>query len=500
VRGENSLKKRKVVRFEWVKMKLRNNTPFTQWVSKRTTRKTFMIATSTSTAKPRISGIEVTSDLLADRGGLALLMKYIDHTSILPALAQPFDSYRQNQKGCSVETVFRQVLAFLCDGTSRHLTRFDEFKRDQGYQALLGLPSSEMVSSHQVKRLFAKFPRSVWSPMRHLLRRMFATRLRQAKPQVVELFLDTMVLANDDAETREGCQPNYKKVKGFQPLQLIWDGMIVDAQFRGGSKNGNHGKTAFTMIDKAVKVIRQTLGYQVAVMVRMDGGFFDGDLFSRLDATNIGFICSGRLSPEIKAVAAQQATWETLEDWRFFEFATRCHAWDRFYRAIFLRRHFEEDQQLLEFARPDTVFLTNMGSCPHLFRNIGQETRAQLCRVENLIAGHHAKGADELTHRRLKDFGFEQLPFKNFEANMGFYYLMVIAYNLMEWYKRDILVPRGLAGKGSYAGTIRRTVIDFAAKIVASGRRLVMKVMRATMDRLELATLWDHCKKAPLLI
>jgi hypothetical protein len=56
-------------------MELQKTTPFTQWVSKRTTRNPFMIATSKSAAKPRISGIEVTSDLLADRGGLALLMK-----------------------------------------------------------------------------------------------------------------------------------------------------------------------------------------------------------------------------------------------------------------------------------------------------------------------------------------------------------------------------------------------------------------------------------------
>jgi hypothetical protein len=77
--------------------------------------------------------------------------------------------------------------------------------------------------------------------------------------------------------------------------------MIVDAQFRGGSKNGNHGKAALTMIVKAVKGIRQTLGCQVAVVVRMDGGFF-----SQLDVTKIGSTCSGRLSPEIKAVAAQQ--------------------------------------------------------------------------------------------------------------------------------------------------------------------------------------------------
>jgi hypothetical protein len=32
-----------------------------------------------------------------------------------------------------------------------------------------------------------------------------------------------MVLDNDEALRREGCDPTYKKVKGFQPLHLIWE-------------------------------------------------------------------------------------------------------------------------------------------------------------------------------------------------------------------------------------------------------------------------------------
>jgi len=40
----------------------------------------------------------------------------------------------------------------LYDGTSRHLTYFDQLKEDSGYAAAIENTGEEMVSSHQVKR------------------------------------------------------------------------------------------------------------------------------------------------------------------------------------------------------------------------------------------------------------------------------------------------------------------------------------------------------------
>jgi len=48
------------------------------------------------------------------------------------------------------------------------------------------------------------------------------------RPPVINLTLDTMVMDNDEAQKRHGVQPTYKKVKGFQPLQMIWKNKIVE--------------------------------------------------------------------------------------------------------------------------------------------------------------------------------------------------------------------------------------------------------------------------------
>lgn len=463
-----------------------------------------MINVRPRTSNPRISGIEITSDLLADRGGMLPLLRYVDGTGIVEALASPLARYRRSGKGIAVPCLLRQILAFLMDGTSRRIKRFDELKQDLGYSALLELEANDMASSDQVERFLGKIPPSNWSVHRAILRKMFATRLKAERPTTVELFLDTMVLDNNDAHSRQGCEPTYKKVKGFQPLQLIWNGLVVDAQFRGGKKNGNHASTALTMIKKARKIIRQTLGYEVAILVRMDGGFFDGSLFQALDHLNIGFVASGRKTPAIKAFVAQQEAWQVFrksgQEWSYLDFGSRCGSWKKFFRTLYLKPRYEGEQAYLEFARPESVILTNLAPHRRIMEKLDATVRERLFDARFLIAEHHAKGADELTHRAIKDFGFEQMPFRKFGANMAFYYLMIIAHNLMEWYKRDVLVPLNLVGKRSYATTIRRMVLDYAAKIVKTGRRLVMKVTPSTMNRLQLDRLWKMCQSPPGLV
>jgi hypothetical protein len=126
------------------------------------------IQTSSVFAKSSIDAIEVTTDCLADRGGLPLIMRYLACSGLIARLAGVFKRFRFNQKGISVENILYQMIAFLLDGTSRHLTRFDELKRDPGYAATLETSPEQMASSHVIKRFFNKTFSFLDSPFRAL--------------------------------------------------------------------------------------------------------------------------------------------------------------------------------------------------------------------------------------------------------------------------------------------------------------------------------------------
>jgi len=88
------------------------------------------------------------------------------------------------------------------------------------------------------------------------------------------LGLDTMVLDNDEAVKRHGVKPTYKKVKGFQPLQMRWGRFIIDAIFRSGDKHSNHSNDVEKMIQRMVEFIRKHYHEDVPIVIRMDSGFF----------------------------------------------------------------------------------------------------------------------------------------------------------------------------------------------------------------------------------
>ena len=184
----------------------------------------------------RINEVDVTDDIITGRGGLALFVRYLININLLPLLNESFGKLRKSTKGLSVTKLFLQLFCFLFDGTSRHLSHFDLLADDKGYAAIIETDVKEMASSHTIKRFFALFAWCHSGLFRKILNQLFVWRLKLSLPRLVQLAIDTMVMDNDEAQKRHGVEPTYKMKKGFQPLHMIWNRMIVDAVF-GAEKN-----------------------------------------------------------------------------------------------------------------------------------------------------------------------------------------------------------------------------------------------------------------------
>jgi hypothetical protein len=448
-----------------------------------------------------ISAIEMTSDRLTGRAGLALFVAYLHQIRIFPLIDRFFGSIRKSSKGVEVFELFKQVLCFMADGTSGHLTYFDQLSKDAGYAGSIETDMGKMASSHRIKRFFKAFAWTRIFLFRRLLQALFIWRLKIKQPKLVELGIDTMVLDNDDAKCRHGVKPTYKKKKGFQPLQMNWGRLIVDAVFRGGDKHSNHGDTVQQMIRHMVARIRKQYRQDVPIIIRMDSGFFDQKIFMLCEKLRVGYVCGGKLYKDIKALAgtSDDGIWTRYcsgkkDCWEYIEFGSRRGNWNRFRRAIYCRLINDGKQLYLPGCRPDTVIITNIGQ--------GQPIDAMLKRVgaddyleaAGIVACYHERGSDELANRALKDFGHEQLPFKRFNPNAAWYYSMLLGHFLMESFKEDVGAP--VIPIGAYANTVRRRVIDMAGKIVSHSERIVLKVSVACFERLHMAELFERCNYA----
>jgi hypothetical protein len=452
-----------------------------------------------------LTRVEITEDTLTGRGGLALFSRYIRHVGIFERLEEFFGALRRSGKGLPIAALFHQVFCFLVDGTSRHLVYFDELKADEGYARGIETVPEQMASSHAVKRFFQAFGWGrIWM-FRRLLRWLFLWRLKQEEPEVVVLGLDTMVMDNDEAEVREGSQPTYKKVKGFQPLQLTWGAFVIDALFRGGKKSGNAGDTAGKIVKDAVSFLRRNYREDIAIIVRLDAGFFDQKLFRLFEELGIGYICSGKLQDDVTDLArgVDRSLWSSYDNghqlWEYFEFGDRRTTWPmtEWRRAFYTRPAYEDEQRLLEFARPDNVIYTNLGQGGPIDALLQAVGRADVMAPETIIELHHGRGRDELVHRALKDFRAEQLPFKRFLANAAFYYTVLVAFFLFESFKRD--VASQVVPITAQATRVRRQLLDFAAKIVRTSGQAILKVTAAVWEHLRLPELWERAANPPPL-
>ncbi len=229
-----------------------------------------------------IDKIGITSDTLSSRGGLSFFVRYLRNICLGPHIVRLFGGMRKNRKGQPVTEIFKQLFCNFVDGTSRHLVHFDLLKEDAGYAGTIESSQDKLLSSHAVKRFFQEFSwYRIWL-FRGLLQELFIWRLNLTKPEVVKLGIDTMVMDNDEAKKRHGVQPTYKKVKGFQPLQMTWGRFIIDAVFRGGKKHSNYGDTVVKMVRHIVKKIRKKYREDVPIIIKLDSGFFDQKLLARL--------------------------------------------------------------------------------------------------------------------------------------------------------------------------------------------------------------------------
>jgi hypothetical protein len=259
------------------------------------------------------------------------------------------------------------------------------------------------------------------------------------------------------------------------------------------------------MVTDLVQLIRKEYRPDVLIVLRMDSGFLDEENLAAFDRLNIGFICAGKIYEHVKEYVQGQPdqSWGVYDnghqEWAYTEFGYRYDSWKKYYRAIYMRPVYEEEQRLLDFARPEGILLTNLGVNAEVLGGCSHQMRRETLRVDSIIHSNHQRGADELPHRGLKDFGFEELPFKRFTPNTAFFYCMLISFFLFETFKEDVLAE--VIPVTSYATTVRRKALDFAAKVINTGGEIILKVTRAVMESLRFAKLWEKCQSAiPILI
>ena len=452
--------------------------------------------------KTKITKISITDEKISSRGGLSLILKYIENINLYKLIGSVLIAkIIFSGKGLGLQQFLKQIFAHFIDGTDMSISSFDKKRTDIGYASVLENTINDMASSHQVKRMFRKFiiiPNSIYNKILH---KLFIWRLKIESPKIIILGVDTMVLDNDQSKKKEGCEVTYKRKKGFQPFHISWGPFLIDVLFRNGKAHSNHGTDYTDRVKAITELIRKEYSLDVPIIVCSDSGFSDQKAFDYFDNINIHFITTSRIYDETREFAEMmpEAQYSDLKKnkiiWKYFDFGSKRKNWNKFRRSIFTSLSCDETGQYiinLEDNKTDNLIYTNIGTNPtadEKLRNAGGERYFE---AGEIISLSHQRGADELIHRSIKELATkEQLPFKRMGMNRAYYFLMVITHFIFETYKRD--VTNDVISIKSYPNTFRRKIIDFATKITSSAGYIILNVPRAIYEEFKIDKLWEKC-------
>jgi hypothetical protein len=453
----------------------------------------------------KITKIGVTNEKISARGGLSLILRYIENIGLYGVISNIVLSLLvRNNKGLQLPEFLKQMFAFCIDGTHTAISHFDQMKTDQGYAAILETNTEELASSHQVKRFFIKMIVLKNHIFNKILHELFVWRLNIECPKIIILGIDTMVLDNDGAKKREGCESTYKKKKGYQPLHVCWGAFLVDVLFRKGSAHSNHGNDYTQRVKCVVELIRRRYSPKVPIILCADSGFADQKAYEYFEEElGIHYITTSKIYTDVKDYVGNISTREFGKinkgkaEWNFIEFGNKLKSWKKFRRCIFTKLYCDEQgQYIMEFDKPDNVIYTNIGNCKEADDKLRAAGGEAYFETGAIIGLSHQRGADELIHRSLKELATkEQLPFKRFGMNRAYYFILVISHFIFEAYKRDVTAD--VIPVTSYPNTFRRKLIDFAAKVTKGARSVTLKVSNVVYNMFSIKILWERCQSPP---
>ncbi len=434
--------------------------------------------------KGKIQKYEITNDNLTSRAGLNFFVKYLEQIKIYGILLSLFGFLRKTKKGSSINQIFKQIFCFFFDGTYKKIEGFNRLSKDKGYASVIENRKKEMCSSSSIKRFYEKFTLNLNWLFDKILIELFIWRLKIQMPKIIELFVDTFVLKNHYSQKREGVEWTYKRSRGYQPLNIIWKNLLVSTILRNGNKHALSEKTAQEKIKKIVKIIRKRYSSKVPIIIKMDAGFLSEELFSFFDNLGIYFIGIARWDSKTKEVVnniietLNFKKYETKKNvYSYTEFGYKYKSWKKLYRCIYTELHNNGNQYCLPGFREKTLILTNL---KEISTEEYPEELKKYFLAEKIIELNNLRGSDELTHRGIKNFGTESLPFQKFNQNAAFYYTMVISYFLFECFKEDVL--KDILPIGSYASTVRRKFVDIAGKIIKTSGKIILKISKASYE------------------
>ena len=355
------------------------------------------------------------------------------------------------------------LLVFILIAGVQRVSKSDKLRYDGFFLALLGL--EKFPDESTLRRFLQRLSPASIRQIARLHDRLRSDLFGFPKPRTSLVFhLDSVVLTlyGNQQGARRGYNPKAKGRPSYHPIlcfeghgQEFWHGSL-----RPGDAGSNTGARHF--VKRCLEKVPSSIA-RSRIRFLADAGFFSGALIEDFDQWGCGFTVVCRSYDAYRRLAEKAGFQNLKMGWGFAEFHHQPQRWSRAQRFIAIRRPLpvdpEEAQQLTLFKDAKysySVLVSNLGLSPW-------RTWTDYIGRANI-----EKSIREL----LTDLALNKIPTQNWTANVAFLQMLLLAYNLMHWFKRLCLPKQKL---GTTVGTLRHQLLELPGNLICrSGKNVLV--------------------------
>lgn len=437
-----------------------------------------MVKTTVAVPGPfgkRSIDLEVGAEILTSHGGLSLLAGFVEKLGLPKRLGERFGHL--DGRDYSATAVLTLLLSSKLVGDDR-LSDVARFQDDLAVRTILGL--SRVPHPTTVSRFLERAGFEDLFGLQLLWAEILREKLLAGRESVVVDVDSTPLMQWGTQEgSAKGYCPKRHGARTYSP-NLAFDartGLPLHQTLRPGNRTSLGRRDEF--LEFAEFLFSMVLAKVPRVIFRADSGYFAGYLLDWLEERDAQYVISarGELFPDLDP--------ETI-GWRrrsgkvsYGEFLYRKHGWSNARRFVIKRDHRREAQRRIDgLLDTDVVIVTNKAGAP-----------------KRILDFYDDRGtAEQYIAEGKQSFAFEKFPSRRFLVNRIDFALKIMAMGLLIAF-RDEVLPAPL--RKHRPGTIRDLFVNVAAKLVRTGRRLVLRFTKAVRRTEVWAVIFHRLGRAP---
>jgi hypothetical protein len=404
--------------------------------------------------------IENSSERLTSLGGLVVLEELARSVGLWKEVDRVLEGPKSGRGYQARE--FVQALVWMLHGGGRRLEDLRELRAEHEVLKQLGLES--VPDAGTVGDWLRRQGEAGAEALKQVNQKLIAVALEQESEEVI-LDVDATEI---EAEKQEAAW-TYNHLQGYMPLLGYVNGVCVGYEFREGNRSPGDGILEFARSCEAA------LPAGKQIYFRSDSAAYQAAVINHYSRPGRSFSITADLDVAVKREIQNlpESDWKPYRtqdgiatDRQIAETVHTLNGTKQAFRLIVLR-----------WPNPQPNLFEASSWCYHAVATNREEP------PQEVIWTHNGRGQSENWHKELKiGVGMEQMPCGQFAANALYFAIGVLAYNLAQLLKRQVLP----ASYGTVTmATLRWKLYRLAGKLVRHARGWVLR-LKADLEKLEL--------------